>query len=221
MPAEVFSTATTHPSPEAIDRAAEVISSGGIALFPTDTVYTVASLAVAGRRISGGVARLRNFKRRGFGPSFPWLVTSAADLDVYGMDVSDDARRLAQAFWPGGLSIVVHASSAVPRSLAHRNGSIALRLSASPVVSAIISLVDRPLVSTGANEHGAPPPTAFSDIVPEILDAVDVALDGGDAEGAGHSTVVDCTGTQPRILREGVVSRAEVDEAMGYRTPLV
>jgi L-threonylcarbamoyladenylate synthase len=221
MGPEVFTIDTTHPQAQAIDRAAQVMADGGIALFPTDTVYTVASLAVKGMHISDGIRRLFEFKRRGFGPSFPWLVDSPEALDTYGMSVPDEARRLAEAFWPGGLGIVVKANSAVPHALTHSNGSIALRQSASPVVSGLLRVLDRPLVSTGANEHGVPAPVSFADVAPNVVGVVDVALDGGEGTCQGRSTLVDCTRTPVSILREGVVSREQLNEALGYVAPLV
>lgn len=221
MGTEVFKIDVMHPQAEAIDRAAEVMSSGGIALFPTDSVYTVASLAVSGMRISDGIRRLYEFKQRGFGPSFPWLIPSAEALDTYGISVSDDARKLAEAFWPGGLTIVVLANSAVPHALMHSGGSIALRQSASPVVAGLLHVLERPLVSTGANEHGVPNPVAFDEVDPAIVDTVDVALDGGDEGCQGRSTVIDCTRGPVRILREGIVSIDQLNEALGYQIPLV
>lgn len=221
MSAEVFRIDAVHPQAAALDRAAEALSEGGIALFPTETVYVIGSLVRTGAQASAGVGRLIDFKRRGGAPSFPWLVSSHADLDTYGTALSDEAYRLAEKFWPGGLALVVQASSAIPRSLTREDGTISLRLSSSPVVSGLLGILDKPIVSSGANFHGHPSPLDFGDVDPEILAAVDVALDAGTGESTGRSTIVDCSHGPAVVLREGVVSREEIDDALGYRTPLV
>lgn len=220
MANEVFTIDSMHPQASAVDCAAHALASGGLALIPTDTTYCVCSLARSGVEESGGIGRLMGFKDHATGPSFPWLVSSADDLDVYGRSVSDAARLLAERFWPGGLSLVVKASAAVPRVLTRKDGTISLRLSASPVVSGILRALDRPLVSTGANVHGAPPPLAYGELDPAIIAAVDVALDGG-ACCVGRSTIVDCTQEPAIILRDGIVSREDIDDVLGYQTPLV
>lgn len=221
MPASVFEISGTHPRASAIDDAARVLAGGGLALFPTDTVYSIGSLARVGEGVSTGVDRLFAIKRRGRGPSFPWLVESVDDLDVYGMGVVDEARVLAREFWPGGLSIVVRASAAIPRVLAREDGTVALRVSASPVVAALLSVCRAPLVTTGANVHGAHPPKTFKQVDEGILSEVDIALSARGGRGAGPSTIIDCTARIPRILRVGVVGKESIDDVLGIDTELV
>lgn len=220
-PEKVFRISATHPDAAAIDAAVEALRAGGLVLFPTDTVYSIGSLARAGGAVSPGVDRLFALKHRGRGPSFPWLVRSAADLTVYGTGVTDDARTLAESFWPGELSIVVRASAAIPRVLAREDGTVALRVSASPVVAAIVEACDAPLVSTGANIHGSLPPLSFDEVSKDILDKVDVALDAGAAQCVGPATIVDCTAYATRVLRAGSISRWSIDNAIGVETELV
>lgn len=209
------------PDPSAIRTAARALESDGVALFPCDTVYTVGTLPDEVEHVPAGVERLFSFKRRGGGPSFPWLVASPDMLDTFGADVSDEARRLVEAFWPGGLSVVVRASRLVPRALAHPDGTISLRMSASPVVAALLAELGRPMVSTGANVHGTLSPLAFGDVAPEIVEAVDVALDAGEHVCRGRATIIDCSRGPARIMRAGVVSPEEIDDALGYRMPVV
>lgn len=221
MPASVFEVSGTHPRAAAIDDAAKALAQGGLVLFPTDTVYSIGSLARAGENVSTGVDRLFRIKRRGRGPSFPWFIESREDLDVYGTGVTDEARTLADAFWPGGLSIVVRASAAIPRVLAREDGTVALRLSASPIVAALLQVCRAPLVTTGANVHGATPPISFDEVDKKILSKIDVALDARPSKCAGSATIIDCTSRTPRILRAGIVSREEIDEALGIESELV
>lgn len=221
MAQEVFAIDSEHPQAAAVESAAAALTDGGLVLFPTDTCYIVGSLARSGSRISAGIDRLLGFKSIRGGPTFPWLVNAIDKLDTYGTAISDEARVLAEAFWPGALTLVVKASAAIPRSLVRRDGAIGLRVSPSPIVSALLHTLDRPIVSTGARLAGGPTPLSLEQVDPRIADAVDVVIDGGPMENGGRSTVVNCSHGPAHILREGLISRAEVDGALGYRTPLV
>ncbi len=209
------------PASDVVARAARAIEEEGVVLFPCDTVYTIGTLPHAVQHMSRGVERLFSFKQRGGAPSFPWLIESSAAIDIYGVDVSDEAYKLIEALWPGGISVVVSASSAVPHLLAHVDGTISLRVSSSPVVLALLKELNSPIVSTGANVHGVPSPLMFSDVAQEIVDVVDIALDAGDHIGMGRPTIVDCAHGTARILRAGAVSQEEIEEALGYRMPVV
>ena len=201
---------------DAIDAAVHVLRSGGLVLFPADTTYVVCSLTRLGGAVSGGVERLFSLKRRGRGPSFPWLISSPAELEVYGMEITDCARVLADTCWPGGLSIVVKASAAIPRILAREDGTVALRNSASPFAAAFLRACGAPLVMTGASVHGAPNPLSFDEVDSKILDQVDIALSVEDADCQGTATIVDCTQAAPRILCEGLVSSEHIESVLGY-----
>jgi L-threonylcarbamoyladenylate synthase len=220
MASQHFELDTQHPQAAAIDAAARALADGGLVLLPADTTYCVVSLARAGSGASAGIRRIVGFKRRPCGPAFPWLVGAKSDLDVYAVGVSDEARMLAEAFWPAGLTIVARASSAVPHMLMREDGTVALRMSSAPVVSGLLNALDRPLVATGANVHGQPAPLAFADVGQGVLDAVDVALEG-DGSCAGRATIVDCTHGEAVILRDGVVPRELIEERLGHATPLV
>ena len=209
------------PDSNVVACAAEAIAQEGVVLFPCDTAYTIGTLPQAVSHIPKGVERLFSFKKRGGAPSFPWLIESAASIDIYGDSVSDEAHKLIEGLWPGGISIVVTASSEVPRTLAHIDGTISLRMSSSPVVLALLKQLKRPMVSTGANVHGAPSPLVFTDVAQEIVDVVDIALDAGEHAGIGRPTIVDCAHGPARILRGGAVTQEEIEEVLGYRMPVV
>jgi L-threonylcarbamoyladenylate synthase len=221
MEAEVYDVDATHPMAAAIDRAVGVLKAGGLVLFPSDTVYVLASLARTGSTVSGGLGRLFALKNRGRGPSFPWLVPDAASLDVYGTDVTQQARALAGALWPGGLAVVVRASSAVPRVLAREDGTVSLRCSASPISSGLIRACGLPLVSTGAAPHGQAAPCEFSGVEADVLSAVDFAIRDERIVCPGRSTIIDCTTREPRVLREGIVSHDQIKRALGMEVSLV
>lgn len=163
MPNSVFVIGDRSSLDAAIDGTAAVLRRGGLAIFPTDTVYVAASVARSGQALSGGIERLFQLKRRGRGPSFPWLVASAADLEVYGRDLTDEALMLATCLWPSGLTLVVRASSAVPRALAREDGTVALRCADSPIASGLLHACAAPLICTGANPHGVATPVTYDE----------------------------------------------------------
>lgn len=194
------------PEPAVVSRAVEVARAGGVLVLPTDSVYGICCAAVAGNPAH---ARIFDIKRRDRAQTLPWFVADASDLDRYGRDVPDWARRLAERHWPGALTLVVRASRAVPGEYAlSRDGApatIALRVPGSELVRAIVRELGAPLAQTSANTHGAPSAVSGADVEPLIVEAADLVLDGGRAPLAVASTIVDATGAEPRVLRRGAV----------------
>jgi L-threonylcarbamoyladenylate synthase len=221
VPNSVFVIGDRSSLDAAIDGTAAVLRRGGLAIFPTDTVYVAASVARSGQALSGGIERLFQLKRRGRGPSFPWLVASAADLEVYGRDLTDEALMLATCLWPSGLTLVVRASSAVPRALAREDGTVALRCADSPIASGLLHACAAPLICTGANPHGVATPVTYDEILSEVKATVDTAVVDPNAACKGRSTIVDCTTRPVRLLREGCVPHGAVNEVLGYEMPFV
>ena len=212
-----YITSETKPHPLAIDDVAEVLRSGGMALVPTETVYGLSVAVRTSSGVPGEYGRIFELKRRDPAQTVPWLVDSAAALDVYAVDVSPDARKLADSFWPGALTMIVRASSAVPARLAASDGTIALRVSRSPVVAALIQACRSPLATTSANTHGEPAPVSFDQVEPRILQGVDVAVDSGPTMCAESSTIVSCVGGRLRVTRVGALSVDEIEAALGKR----
>lgn len=206
----VMAVSQESPSPEAVARATEVARSGGVLVLPTDSVYGLACAAIPDNPAH---RRIFDIKRRDLTQTLPWFVADAADLDAFGEDVPDWARRLARACWPGALTIVVRASSAVPPEYA-QNGpdgpTIALRVPGSELCRQIVRAAGVPLAQTSANTHGMPAATSASGLEPAVADAADLVLDAGPAPVGVASTIVDATGEAPRVLRAGAISEAEV-----------
>ena len=210
-----YKTSETKPHPLAVNDVAEVLRAGGLALIPTETVYGLSVAVRAKDGLPGDYRRIFELKRRDPSQTVPWLVADASALDVYGVDVSDEARRLAERFWPGALTVVVRASSAVPTCLKAADGTVALRVSRSPVVAALIAACRSPLATTSANTHGEPAPVSFEVVEERILAGVDVAVDAGATMCAESSTVVSCVDGAVEVLREGALPAAAIMEAAG------
>jgi L-threonylcarbamoyladenylate synthase len=162
------------------------------------------------------VARLYEAKGR---PSFNPLIAHVTDLDMAARIArfDDRARRLAEAFWPGPLTLVAPVASADRVCDLARAGldTVAVRAPAHPVAQAVIAALGRPLVAPSANKSGRPSPPTFADAVAETGAAAALALDGGDCAIGLESTVVSLLDGPPRLLRPGAVTRAEIEALIG------
>ena len=182
-----------------VARCAKLLADGGVAAIPTDTLYGLA----ASIRAPKAVGRVLAIKTRRPGGGVPVLVESAAQAAEIA-EMSPDALRLAQAFWPGAVTLVLPARPGVDRRLLGPNGTIGVRVPASDVVRDLVRLVGAPLTGTSANEHDEPPPLTSQQANDAVGHLVDLVLDGG-AGGGAPSTVIDLAQDPPRILRAGAV----------------
>ncbi len=187
-----------------VAHCARVLSDGGIAAIPTDTLYGLA----ASIRRPDAIARVMQVKRRNPGSGVPILLTDAAQADEIAV-MSPDAHRLAQAFWPGAVTLVLPARPGVDRRLLGPNGTIGVRVPASDDVRTLVRLVGAPLTGTSANLHNEPPPTTAQAAADAVGPRVDLVLDGGQGAGA-PSTVIDVTQDPPLILRAGAVDASDL-----------
>ncbi|WP_291290581.1 L-threonylcarbamoyladenylate synthase [Enorma sp.] len=229
---EIYRIATdsAQPCDQAIAEVGNVLSSGGLALIPTETVYglavAVAPLAqvrtaegapgepsVNGAALppaSSGYRRIFSVKQRDLTQTVPWLVGGVEDLDRYGCAVDEVTRALADAFWPGALTLIVRANDRVPRFMQAADGTVALRCSASPVVAALINACGCPLATTSANTHGMPAPAAWAAVEQRVLEGVDAAIDAGETPCQDASTIVSCVSGEVVIARYGALSEDDI-----------
>lgn len=196
------------PTPRSLDEAASALKRGEAVIFPTETVY---GLGVSVEAVAGPDV-LYSLKERDRGKPISWLVAGCDDLDRYGAHVPDLARKLARAYWPGALTLIVEASDAVPPAFRSAAGSIGLRMPDSATALALIEAVGCPLATTSANPSGEAAPGAIDALDPQLAARVNAVLaDEADDDKSGvASTVIDCTGDAPRIVREGAVTPAAI-----------
>lgn len=189
-------------------RAVEAVARGDVIAFPTDTVYGV------GCRIDreDSVRRIFALKGRPETEPLPVLLAEMSQLDEYGRNVSNAARRLAGRFWPGALTLVVYRSARVPARAAGGGETIALRVPNHAVPRALVRAAGVPIIGTSANSHGMPSHTMAQMVVYDLGDRVDLVLDGGRSPLGRESTVVDVTGERPVVVREGAINAADVVE---------
>jgi L-threonylcarbamoyladenylate synthase len=204
-------TARIVPDDEAGRAAAvDVLRGGGIVALPTDTVYGIAvSLATP-----GGVERLFQVKQRPPDRAVMLLLDDAGQAARAGL-ITPAAAALAAACWPGGLTVVVPQRPDVrwPAVLTGGSATIGLRVPDHDAPRALARGVG-PLPTTSANRSGVPEASDAAGIVAQLGEAIDLVLDGGPAHGGPASTIVDCAGERPRILRVGAVSAESVAEIL-------
>lgn len=189
------------PSSEVIADAASVLRAGGVVVMPTDSVYGIGAAATPD---NPGHRRIFDIKRRDLAQTLPLLVSDASELDRLAVDVPAWAHTLAERLWPGALTLIVHASEAVPREFQRENGTVALRVPNSALVRELAREVG-PLAVTSANTHGMPAPATSDDIERRIADAADLTLAAGPTPAGAASTIVDTTTGEPRIVRQGPI----------------
>ncbi len=190
--------------------ARSALKSGRLAVIPTDTLYGIAADAFD----SSAVAALLAAKRRGRDMPVPVLVGSWNTIDGLVFSVRPQARDLIRAFWPGALSLVVQQAPSLAWDLGDARGTVMLRMPLHPVALELLREVG-PLAVSSANVSGQPPAATVGEARDQLGELVGVYLDGGKAEHALASTIVDLTADTPRILREGAVSTAAVAEVLG------
>lgn len=189
---------------DTLEDAALALAAGRACIFPTDTVYGVGVAVHA----ASGPAILFDVKRRDAGRPIAWLVGSIDDLQRYGKNLPPAACELARRFWPGALTLIVEASDAVPASYASESGSIGLRMPANATTLALIRRTGSPLAATSANISGRAAVSKFESLDEELLARVGCALrDPVESSHSGvASTVVDCTGGDLTLVREGGIA---------------
>ena len=199
-----------------LDEAREALERGQVAVFATDTVYGLAALPA-----SAGYERIFDLKGRPRGQALPWIVADTSALDTFGRDVPDYAYKLASMFWPGALTLVIQACDEARQwGQPAADGTLALRCPDSDDLRAILRELGGPLACTSANAHGEPAACQVEEIPEEMR-----ALPGGSAlpeacAGGLASTIGDCTGRFPKILREGPIPAQVVLDVAVYGATL-
>jgi L-threonylcarbamoyladenylate synthase len=190
--------------------AARAVRSGQLVVLPTDTVYGLGCDAFNAEAVRGLLAA----KHRGPDMPVPVLVGSWTTIDGLVLGVPQSARELIEAFWPGGLSLVLPHAPSLAWDLGSTKGTVMLRMPLHPVALELLRDVG-PMAVSSANVSGQPPAADAADAESQLGDSVAIYLDGGPSGEPVASTIVDLTSDAPRILREGAVTSDEIAKVLG------
>lgn len=197
---------------DGIARAAALLSAGGLVALPTETVYGLGADATS----STAAARIYAAKGR---PSFNPLIAHVPDLASAEREgvFDDTARKLAEAFWPGPLTLVVPIAPSCSVADLARAGlaSIGLRVPSHPAAQALMRAFGRPIAAPSANRSGHVSPTSAAHVLADLDGRIDAVLDGGNAEAGLESTIIACVDGAAYLLRPGVITRAMASAVIG------
>ena len=193
----------------AIASAAQSVASGQLVVLPTDTVYGIGADAFNAQ----AVADLLAAKGRGRDMPVPVLVGSWTTIQGLVASVDDRTQDLIEAFWPGGLTLVVEHAPSLSWDLGDARGTVAVRMPLHPVAIELLE-VTGPMAVSSANISGRPPALTAADARDQLGDTVAVYLDGGAAVTGVASTIVDVTGEVPRVLRAGAIELDRLREVV-------
>ena len=202
-------------SPDAVATAAEVLRAGGVVVLPTETVYGLAGMT----RCEAALDQIYTLKGR---PADNPLIAHVSSIDMARSCVgvwTPQADSVAEAFWPGPLTIILPKAEDIPGRAVAGHATIALRWPDHPIAQALVEAVGSPLSAPSANRSGQISPTTAAHVASDYA-SVDAAaelliLDGGPCRRGIESTVLDLCGSVPRILRPGAVSREDIEGVLG------
>jgi len=196
-------------NPAMLAQALAVLNKGGLVAFPTDTVYGVGALAFDGMAVGSIYAA----KDRPVEKAIPVLIGETADLAKVTLEVPGVAVRLAARFWPGPLTLVVPKHPDLPETVS-TSPTVGVRVPDHNVARALLSAAG-PMAVTSANLSGQPSPSTAQEVFAQLGERIALIIDGGKTPGGVPSTVVDCSGAEPLILRAGPILEDEIRAILG------
>jgi tRNA threonylcarbamoyl adenosine modification protein (Sua5/YciO/YrdC/YwlC family) len=197
---EILDCADLANRPMAITAAARAVRSGSVVVLPTDTLYGIGADAFN----PSAVASVLAAKGRGRDMPVPVLVGSWSTIDGLVSYVPPELRDLVEAFWPGGLTVVVEHAPSLAWDLGDARGTVAVRMPLHPVALDLLAETG-PMAVSSANVSGRPPALTAQQAYAQLGESVSVYLDGGEVPVGQPSSIVDLTGEVPRVLREGAI----------------
>ena len=194
-----------------VRRAAYILRAGGLVAFPTETVYGLGADAANEK----AVARLYAVKRRP--ADHPVIIHFAAAQAAFdwAREVPDAARKLAQKFWPGPLTLILKRSRQARDFVTGAQDTVGLRVPSHPVAQELLRLFDGAIAAPSANRFGLVSPTTAAHVRDDLGKDVDLVLEGGASDVGIESTIVDLSGATPVLLRPGHISKAEIEALIG------
>lgn len=192
-----------------IQATLSVIRSGGVVAVPTDTVYGIACSV----ENSNAIQSLYQIKIRESIKAIPVLIADMNQIDLVAKSLNENTRKLAQTFWPGALTLIVLKNDSLPLNLTI-HPTVGVRIPDHDWLRAIMRETG-PLAATSANISGEASPSTASQVLDQLNGRIELIIDGGECKGGISSTVVDCSGEEIKILREGGITTGQIQSALG------
>lgn len=194
-----------------LTEVAEILKNGGLVAIPTETVYGLAANAYNGEAVS------KVYEAKGRPTDNPMIVHISKLEEIYPLvtDFPEKARALAEAYWPGPLTMILPKSDLVPRQVAPRLETVAVRMPSHPIARKIIELAGVPLAAPSANSSGSPSPTTAQHVLNDLDGKIDAIVDGGECDVGIESTVITLATEVPRLLRPGGITLSQLEDVLG------
>lgn len=196
---------------ESIEKTCDIIKNGDVAAIPTETVYGLFADATK----SEACAKIFKAKDR---PQDNPLIVHICDYDMLrevAAEVPEDAIKLAEAFWPGPLTMILKKSDLIPNSVSAGLDTVGIRMPSNPVILEVISKTRLPLAGPSANRSGRPSPTDGQTVYDDMVGRIPMVLDGGSCNIGVESTVISLAGEQPILFRPGYVTQKQLSQVLG------
>ena len=211
-----MNTILTKADEASVNKAAELLQTGEIVAIPTETVYGIAASAFDGAAVK------KIFEAKGRPQDNPLIVhiDRLEMLEGLVACVPEGAKALAQAFWPGPLTIIMPRGNKVADEVCAGLDTVAIRMPSHPVARAVIAASGLPLAAPSANRSGGPSPTIAEDVMADMDGRLPLILDGGACGVGVESTVITLAGEQPMLLRPGFVTKEQLEQVLGCEVQL-
>lgn len=206
-----MNTQLLKPTTEGINEAARLLRDGQLVAIPTETVYGLAADALNPK----AVASIFSAKGRPMDNPLIVHIADIADWNELVTEIPDNARRLAEAYWPGPLTIILPAAECVPNEVRGGLSTVAVRFPSDPVAQAVILHSGCPLAAPSANRSGSPSPTNAARVMEDMQGRIAAVLDGGDSAVGVESTVISLCADKPRLLRPGGITPEMLEDILG------
>ena len=199
-----------NPDTGIIAEAASIIRNGGVVVFPTRSLYGLGADAFNAKAVN----RIFHIKQRPVNNPILVLIKDKNELDRLATLVPPAATAIMERFWPGRVSIVFQAKEGLVANLTAGTNKIGIRLPGHNIAYKLVKAADGPITGTSANLSGSAGCFQINDLDEKIVDSVDLILDAGPLKGGVGSTIVDVTGEEPLILRQGELSKKDIFNAI-------
>tara|TARA_Y100001936_G_scaffold254013_1_gene323493 strand:- start:7662 stop:8306 length:645 start_codon:yes stop_codon:yes gene_type:complete len=195
--------------------ASILLREGGVIAYPTDTVYGLGASVFN----YSSVSTMFVIKARERHQAVPVLIASESQLSEIAIEISDDAYRLANAFWPGKLTLIMKSHPDLPSLVTGGGDTVGVRLPDHPCPQSLIQALGTPITGTSANRHNGAEPTTANEVQKQLGNRLSLILDGGPSPSNLPSTIIDTTSSPPKVVRAGVLSIEQIKDICDVYEP--